>query len=240
LIVIAFRLLHEGPYQPPLLELIVNVAGAEIPEAVVTVMLAVPTLAIKLAGTLAVNCVALTNVVVSPVVPHCTVAVVVKFAPFTVNVNPGPPAVAELGLRLLIVGGGRLIENVAGAEIPEAVVMVMLAVPALAIRLAGTLAVNCVALTNVVVSSVAPHVTVAPLVKFEPFTVIVNPAPPAVAELGLRLLIVGPALLLGGPTVKKVEGELWLLYSVAIQSAERATLLTRASSKTPENFAPPV
>jgi hypothetical protein len=109
LIVIAFRLLHEGPYQPPLLELIVNVAGAEIPEAVVTVMLAVPTLAIKLAGTLAVNCVALTNVVVSPVVPHCTVAVVVKFAPFTVNVNPGPPAVAELGLKLLIVGGGSFV-----------------------------------------------------------------------------------------------------------------------------------
>ena len=111
--------------------------------------------------------------------------------PFTVNVNPAPPAVAEFGLRVVMVGGGGLIVNVAGPEVPPVVVTVTLAVPALAIRLAGTVAVTCTPLTYVVVSAVAPHCTVAPLTRLVPYTVKVNPAPPAVAEFGLRLVIVG-------------------------------------------------
>jgi len=45
----------------------------------------------------------------------------------------------------------------------------------------------------VVVSAVAPHITVEPLTKFVPATVSVNAAPPASAEVGLREVIVGPA-----------------------------------------------
>src|SRR5204863_5471878 len=122
--------------------LIVNVAGPDVPPAVVTVTLAVPALAIRLAGTVAVTCTPLTYVVVSAVAPHCTVAPLSRLVPFTVKVNPAPPAVAEFGLRLAMVGGGGLIVNVAGPEVPPAVVTVTLAVPAVAIRLAGTVAVT--------------------------------------------------------------------------------------------------
>ena len=58
---------------------------------------AVPTEAISVAGTTAVNCVAFTNVVTRFALFHCTVAVFSKLLPFTVNVNAGPPAIAEFG-----------------------------------------------------------------------------------------------------------------------------------------------
>ena len=51
----------------------VKVAGPErYPPGLATVTAAVPVVAIKLAGTAAVNCVALTNVVVSAEPFHCT------------------------------------------------------------------------------------------------------------------------------------------------------------------------
>jgi hypothetical protein len=43
----------------------------------------------------------------------------------------------------------------------------------------------------VVVSGVAPHITVEPSTKFVPVTVSVNGAAPATAEFGFRLAIVG-------------------------------------------------
>jgi hypothetical protein len=92
---------------------------------------------------------------------------------------------------VLVVLPDGLIVNGAAPELLPEVVTVTLAVPALAIRLAGTAALNWVALTYVVASAVEPHCAVAPLTKFVPFTVSVNPAPPAVAEFGLRLAIVG-------------------------------------------------
>ena len=58
---------------------------------------AVPTLAISAAVIAAVNCVALTNVVVRLLPFHCTTALFSKLLPFTVNVNAGPPAIAEFG-----------------------------------------------------------------------------------------------------------------------------------------------
>jgi hypothetical protein len=48
-----------------------------------------------------------------------------------------------------------------------------------------------VALTNVVVRAAFPNVTVAPETKPVPLIVRVKAAPPAVVELGLRLVIVG-------------------------------------------------
>jgi hypothetical protein len=81
-------------------------------------------------------------------VPHqLTVESEVKLAPLMVSVNAEPPAVAAEGLRLEIVGGAELMVKVAAEEVPLALVTVTLAEPAVAIRLAGTVAVNCVALT---------------------------------------------------------------------------------------------
>ncbi len=106
-------------------------------------MLALPALAIRLAGTAAVNWTELTNVVVRAVPFHCTVVPGRKLVPFTVNVNAAPPAVAEVGLRLVIAGVGTVIGSVAAVDgLPPVFTTVMLALPALAIRLAGTAAVN--------------------------------------------------------------------------------------------------
>src|ERR1019366_3395121 len=114
-----------------------------------------------------------------------------KLVPLIVSVKAGPPAFAELGFRFVIVGGGGLMVNVAPADVPPAVVTVTLAVPAAAIRLAGPGAVRLVALPNVVVSAVVPHFAAAPETKFVPVIVRVKAAPLAVAELGLKLVIVG-------------------------------------------------
>ncbi len=59
---------------------------------------AVPAVAIREAGTVAVSWVDETNVVASAVAFHFTVEVETKFVPVTVNVNCAPPAVAQLGL----------------------------------------------------------------------------------------------------------------------------------------------
>ena len=163
-----------------------------LPPAFVTVILALPEVAISAAGTAAVNCVELTKVVTSPVLFQVTVAPERKLVPFTVSVNADPPAVAELGLRPEMVGVGTPIGNAVIADgLPPVFVTLMLALPPLAISAAGTAAVTCVPLTNVVVRFVPFHCTTAPLRKFVPFTVSVKPAPPAVAEAGVRLVIVG-------------------------------------------------
>jgi hypothetical protein len=110
-----------------------------------------------------------------------------------VKVNPAPPAVAEEGKRLVIAGtttAGEMV-NVVSADVAPEVVTVTFAEPEVAIRLAGTAAVSCVALTYVVVSAVLPHCTVEPETKFVPLTVSVNAAPPAVVEAGERLVMVG-------------------------------------------------
>jgi hypothetical protein len=57
------------------------------------------------------------------------------------------PAATVVGETLVMLGAPAAIVKLAGEEVPPLVVTVMLAVPAFAIRLAGTPAVNCVALT---------------------------------------------------------------------------------------------
>jgi hypothetical protein len=76
------------------------------------------------------------------------------------------------------------------------------AVPATAMSEAGTEAVSCVDETKLVVRSEPFHLTTEPEIKFVPFTVRVNPAPPAVAEFGLRLVVVGTGL--SGTLIVKV------------------------------------
>jgi hypothetical protein len=171
--------------------LMVKVAAEEAPALVVTVALTGPAVASKEDGTVVVTCVGLTSAVASGVVPNVTFAPEMKFVPLTVRGIAGLPAVAELGFRPEIVGAGTVIVKLAPDETTAFCVTVTLAVPTLAISAAGTAAVNCVAPTNVVVSEVVPHWTLAPETKFKPFTVRVKSVPPAAAELGLRLAIDG-------------------------------------------------
>ena len=115
---------------------IVNVTPVDVPpQGFTTVIGAVPAVAIREAGTVAVSCVDETNVVASAVAFQFTVEVETKFVPFTVNVNPGPPAAAQVGLMEPIVGLALMvITSVALALLqglaPLLAVMVTLVVPA--------------------------------------------------------------------------------------------------------------
>lgn len=112
-----------------------------------TVTAAVPVDAMSLAGTVAVSLMALTNVVVSAELFHCTVEVFTKFEPFTVSVKPAPPTMALVGERLAAAGTGLSIVNVNGLDtLPPGIITVTSAVPARVRSPAGTVAVNCVAL----------------------------------------------------------------------------------------------
>ena len=52
------------------------------------------------------------------VVPHVEVASGVKAVPLTVIMNPAPPAVTELGFRLVMAGGAGLMVKKAICESP--------------------------------------------------------------------------------------------------------------------------
>jgi hypothetical protein len=95
-------------------------------------------------------------------------------------------------------------------------------------RAAGTVAVSCVAETNVVVSAVPLHLTVEPNTKLVPFTVNVNPGPPAVVQVGLSELIVGTALIV----ITRVA--LAVLHGVAPLLAVIVTLVVPAVVAVPE------
>ena len=116
---------------------IVNVFAFDVPpHEVTTVIEAVPALAMRAAGTVAVTCVAETTVVPSGLPFQFTVEPETKFVPFTVNVNPvGLPAVAQVGLSELMVGTALIvITSVALAVLqgpaPLLAVIVTLVVPA--------------------------------------------------------------------------------------------------------------
>jgi hypothetical protein len=115
---------------------IVNVFAFDVPpHEVTTVIEAVPAVAMREAGTVAVSCVE-EPLVVSAVPFHFTVEPETKFVPFTVNVNPvGLPAVAHVGLSELMVGTALIvITSVALAVLqgpaPLLAVIVTLVVPA--------------------------------------------------------------------------------------------------------------
>src|SRR6266478_861477 len=182
--------------------LIVNGVGPELPPPGAGLNTATglgPADAMSLAGTVAVSCVLLTNVVVSgiPWIPNWTTDVVTKFVPLTVRVNDGPPAVALVGEIEVIDGKGLLIANVAAADAPPpgaGFVTVTLTVPPVAISAAGIAAVTCVALTNAVVFAAPLKFTTAPLTKPVPLRVSVNAAPPAVALVGESVVMTGDGL----------------------------------------------
>jgi hypothetical protein len=93
----------------------------------------------------------------------------------------------------LVITGVLVIVNVCVLDVAWQLTTVIEAVPAAAIREAGTVAVSCVEETTVVASAVPFHFTVEPETKFVPFTVKVNPVPPGVAQVGLSELMVGVA-----------------------------------------------
>src|SRR4051812_23548800 len=75
------------------------------------------------AVTVACNCVALTNVVVRADPFHLTVELLINPLPFTIRLNPTPPALAEDGERELIDGTG-LLRTVMVPPLPETVAAV--------------------------------------------------------------------------------------------------------------------
>ena len=102
---------------------------------------------------LAVNWVLDTNVVGRVVPYQNTVDAPTKPVPFTVRVKAGPPAVADAGLKLVMVGRGLLIVNVTVFEMPPPGALlstVTPAVPPVAMSAALMLAVNWVLDTYVV------------------------------------------------------------------------------------------
>jgi hypothetical protein len=79
--------------------------------------------------------------VVSAVPFHCTVEPLRNPVPFTPNTNAAPPAVVVFGLRLVMLSA--VIVNVTTLEmVLFGLTTLILAAPAEAIRLAGTVAVN--------------------------------------------------------------------------------------------------
>jgi hypothetical protein len=184
--------------------LIVKVWAFEVPPPGVglnTVTVAVPADAMSAAVIAAVSWVAETYVVVRFEPFHWTTEPLMKLLPFTVSVKAGPPAVAEAGLRPVVVGTGllaALIVKVWAFEVPPPGVglnTVTVAVPAVTISEASIAAVSWVAETYVVVRFEPFHWTTEPLMKLLPFTVSVKAGPPAVAEAGLRPVVVGTGLL---------------------------------------------
>jgi hypothetical protein len=168
-----------------------NVIAFEVaPHGLTTVIGNVPRAVMRLAATVAVSCVEETNVVGSGLPFQFTIEVETKFVPFTVNVNCVSPALAQVGSSEVMVGVA-LIVSVAAPDVAAHPPTVIEAVPGVAMREAGTVAVSFFEETNVVASALPFQYTVEPETKLLPFTVRVNCGPPAPMQVGLIELIVG-------------------------------------------------
>src|SRR4026207_778739 len=170
-----------------------NVTAFDVPpHGLTTVIEAVPGLAMREADTVAVSCVEETNVVVSVAPFQFTIEAETKFNPLTVNVNCGSPAAAQIGLSELMVGTAAIV-NVTALEVAPHPPTVIEAVPGVAMSAAGTVAVSCLVVTNVVPSGAPLQYTVSLWMKslLGPFTVNVKSGPPAAMQVGLIELIVG-------------------------------------------------
>ena len=191
----------------------------------VTVTIAVPGVATSLARIEAVSWVAFTNVVVRAVPLKFTTEPLMKFVPFRVSVNAPEAAVTEEGESDVSVGkgfAGTVIWKFTAFDVPPpcGFVTVTNAVPAVAMSLAGIEAVSCVAFTNVVGRATPLKLTTAPLMKFDPFTVSVNPAEPATAEAGTRDVITGAEVTVSEPSWFTVN-----VWHPAVIVSTRAVLL---------------
>jgi len=171
------------------------------PAGFVTETLTVPAVAMSVAGIVATIWVLVTDEgVIAGLVPKLIVAPVMKPVPVRLNVKAAPPTAAEFGAKEVSVGPeAALIVNDRLPDVPPpgaGFVTVTVAVPAVAISVAVIAAVNCVALTNVVVLAAPLNFTTEVDSKPVPFTVRVKAAPPAVALVGEREVAVGAGLLM--------------------------------------------
>jgi hypothetical protein len=96
------------------------------------------------------------------------------------------------GLMELMVGAATIV-NLRLFDVTPPDVTLTCAVPGLATRLAGTVAVTSLALWNDVASALPAQLTIASEPKPVPLTVRVKAALPAVIVSGSRLLTAGPA-----------------------------------------------
>lgn len=119
---------------------------------------------------------------------HNTESPLTKPEPLTVRLKPELPGVTLAGLSEVMTGP--LLEptvKLKGDVETPAVVTVTFTEPALAIRLAGTVAVSCVELLKPVDSGVPLKDTPEPNWKPVPFTVSWKLGPPGRTKVGLRL-----------------------------------------------------
>ena len=110
--------------------LIVNVCALDVPPpglGFTTVMDAVPAVATRDAGTVAVSCVEETKLVARGAPFQFTVEVETNLVPFTVKVKSALPAVVQVGLIEVVVGTGLLmvITSVAVPVPPELVALIL-------------------------------------------------------------------------------------------------------------------
>ena len=171
------------------------------PAGFVTVTFTVPAVEISAAGIVATIWVLVTDEgVIAGLAPKFTVAPATKPVPVIVSVKHAPPTVAEVGAIEVSVGAETgLMVNDRVPDVPPpgaGLVTVTVAVPAVAISAAVIAAVNCVALTNVVVLVAPLNFTTDVDTKPVPLTVRVKAAPPAVALVGEREVAVGAGLLM--------------------------------------------
>jgi len=136
----------------------------------------------------------------------------------------------------LVITGVAAIVNVCAFDVPpHGVATVSDAVPAAAIRAAGTVAVSCVVETKAVVSGLPFQFTVEPEMKFVPFTDSVNCGPPAVAHVGLSEPIVGTALIVNVAAFEVPPQELTTVIeavpAVAISAAGTVAVSCVADTK---------
>jgi len=159
------------------------------PAGFVTVTFKVPAVVMSAAGMVATTWVLVTDEgLIAGLDPKFTVAPATKPVPVRVNVKAAPPTVAEVGAREVRVGAeAALIVNDTALDVPPepGFVTVTVAVPAVAISAAVIAAVNCAALTNVVVLAAPLNLTTDADTKPIPLTVRGNAAPPASALDGL-------------------------------------------------------
>jgi hypothetical protein len=175
----------------------VRVAADEVPPpgaALLTLMETVPGDAMSLAEIVAVSCVLLTNVVGRPDPFTSTTEPLTKLPPFTVRVKAGPPATLVLGETPPSDGTGLFTVKVKAPLVPPPDKGVFTATdrnPAATRSEAGSVAVNSVLLTKVVLRFAPLTWTVDALTKFVPVAVSVTGPLPANAEAGEIAVSVG-------------------------------------------------
>jgi hypothetical protein len=152
----------------------------------------------RFAGIDAVSCVEERNVVLSDKPFHVIIEPLMNPLPLAVSENAGPPAATLLGEMLVSVTGTAVMVNVAAFDTRPRACAVMDAVPGSAINAAGTVAMICVALTDVMLSAVVFQNSDVPLSKPLPLAVSVNAGPPAMAVEGAMLLMVRLGVIVNG------------------------------------------